>query len=218
MENVVSRCRSFLGASGSNSSASSSSSETTPLVVARDHDTGAPSTDLVSNMNELTNLPPNVGRDVCHKDLESEEVQSLKKARGKEHENYDFFGRCFEVTSNAKLGLHVPEDDIASVVSAISEENVKLTSNIWEDFGFDMTWNQAENAVSKLVDLNPGDNTTTIQQGSCFEVGYGSPNVVDETSNRSLVCENGDAFSTSTHVCSVDHLEEIIEDAKSNKV
>ncbi|KAG7652910.1 hypothetical protein ISN44_As01g002340 [Arabidopsis suecica] len=227
LEDVVSRCRPFLGASGSkpstSSSCSSSSSETLPLVVDRDHNTRALSTDLVSNMNELTNLQPNVGLDVCHKDLESEEVQSfLKKARGKEHGNYDFFGRSFDVTSNAKLGLHVPEDDIASVISAISLDNIKLTSDFWEDLCFDMTWNQAENAVSKLVDSAPGDTTTTTQQGSCFEVDSGSTNLVDETSNHSLVSENGDteigdAFSTSTHVCSVDHLEEIIEDAKSNK-
>ncbi|XP_020870314.1 uncharacterized protein LOC9325515 isoform X2 [Arabidopsis lyrata subsp. lyrata] len=226
LEDVVSRCRPFLGASGSkpstSSSCSSSSSETLPLVVVRDHNTRALSTDLVSNMNEPTNLQPNVGLDVCHKDLESEEVQSLKKARGKEHGNYDFFGRCFDVKSNAKLGLLVPEDDIASVVSAISLDNIKLTSDFWEDLCFGMTWNQAENAVSKLVDSTPGDTTTTTQQGSCFEVDSGSTNLVDETSNRSLVSENGDTeigdtFSTSTHVCSVDHLEEIIEDAKSNK-
>ncbi|XP_010474950.1 PREDICTED: uncharacterized protein LOC104754451 [Camelina sativa] len=227
---VVSRCRSFLGASETSSSSletsspspssSSSSSEITPLVVARNHDSSTPSTD----MNELTNLPSSVGPDVCHRDFESEEVQSLKKAHGKEHENYDFSGRCFDVTSNAKHGLHVPEDDTASLVSAISQENAKLTCDFLEDRVFYMKWNQAENAVSKVVDLTPRDNTTTTQQGSCFELGSGtgSTNVVDETSNGSLFCENGDteigdAFSTSTHVCSVDHLEEIIEDAKSNK-
>ncbi|KAL9304868.1 hypothetical protein AtEden1_Chr1g0002631 [Arabidopsis thaliana] len=194
LEDVASRCRPFLGASGSkaSTSSSSSSSETLPLVVTRDHNTRALSTDLVSNMNELTTLQPNVDPDVCHKDLESEEIQSVKKARGKENGNYDLF------------------------------DNVKLASNFWEDLGFDMTWNQAENAVSKLVDSTPGDTMTTTQQGSCFEVGHGSTNLVDETSNRSLFSENGDteigdAFSTSTHVCSVDHLEDIIEDAKSNK-
>ncbi|XP_010481831.1 PREDICTED: uncharacterized protein LOC104760580 [Camelina sativa] len=225
---VVSRCRSFLGASetssfssleiSSPSPSSSSSSEITPLVVARNHDSSTLSTDL----NELTNFPSTVGPDVCHRDFESEEVQSLKKARGKEHENYDFSDRCFDVTSNAKHGLHVPEDETASVVSAISHENAKLTCEFLEDRGFYMKWNQAENAVPKAVDLTPTDNTTTTQQGSCFEVGSGSTNVVDETSNGPLFCENGDteigdAFSTSTHVCSVDHLEEIIEDAKSNK-
>jgi hypothetical protein len=224
LEDVASRCRPFLGASGSkaSTSSSSSSSETLPLVVTRDHNTRALSTDLVSNMNELTTLQPNVDPDVCHKDLESEEIQSVKKARGKENGNYDLFGRCFDVTSNAKIGLDVPEDDIASVVSLFSLDNVKLASNFWEDLGFDITWNQAENAVSKLVDSTPGDTMTTTQQGSCFEVGHGSTNLVDETSNRSLFSENGDteigdAFSTSTHVCSVDQLEDIIEDAKSNK-
>ncbi|ANM59853.1 hypothetical protein AtNW77_Chr1g0002621 [Arabidopsis thaliana] len=194
LEDVASRCRPFLGASGSkaSTSSSSSSSETLPLVVTRDHNTRALSTDLVSNMNELTTLQPNVDPDVCHKDLESEEIQSVKKARGKENGNYDLF------------------------------DNVKLASNFWEDLGFDITWNQAENAVSKLVDSTPGDTMTTTQQGSCFEVGHGSTNLVDETSNRSLFSENGDteigdAFSTSTHVCSVDQLEDIIEDAKSNK-
>ncbi|KAL1216533.1 hypothetical protein V5N11_030174 [Cardamine amara subsp. amara] len=228
LEDVVSRSRSFLVSSGSKSSASSS--ETIPLVFTHDHDTSAPSTDLVSNMNEQTKFPQNVSLDVCHKDSESEEVLSLKKARGKEHENYDFFARSFDVPSVAELGLYVPEGDIAEV-SAIAQENVKSTSNFWQDLGFHMTWNQAEsntsicseNAVQKLVELTPGDgNTTNVQQGSCFEVGSGSINVVDETSKHSLASENGDtelggAFSISTRGCSVDHLEEIIEDARSNK-
>lgn len=229
MEDVVSRCRSFLVASSSKSS-SSSSSETIPLVV-RGHDTSAPSTDFVSDMNEQTNFPSNVGLDVCHKDNETEEVLSLRKARGKKHENNGFFGRCFDVQSEAELGLNVPEDDIAKVVSAVAQENVKSTSNFWQDLGFHMTWNQAEsnttigseNAVQKVVELTPGVNTTNIQQGSCSELGSGSIHVVDEASKQSLASENGDtelgcAFSTSTHGCSVDHLEEIIEDARSNKV
>ncbi|EOA40060.1 hypothetical protein CARUB_v10008752mg [Capsella rubella] len=209
---VVSRCRSFLGVSSISSS--SSSSQTSPLVTSN-HDRSAPHTDLISNLNELTNILSNVVHDV------SEEVQSFNEAHRKEHENYEF-GRCFDVSSNTKFALHAPEDNIVSVVSAIPQDK-KLTCEFLEDRGFHMTWNQAENDVTKVVCLTSGDNTTTIhEQDSCFEVGSGSTNVVDETSNCSLVCENGDteigdAFSTSTHVCSVDHLKEIIEDAKTNK-
>uniref|UniRef100_A0A1J3FWZ8 CUE domain-containing protein n=1 Tax=Noccaea caerulescens TaxID=107243 RepID=A0A1J3FWZ8_NOCCA len=230
LEDVVSRCRGFVVASGSKSSASSSS-ETTPLVVARGHDTSAPSTKLVSDGNEITNFPLTIGRGVYHKDVESDEVQSLEKALGKEHEKYDFFGKCFDVPNQAIIGLKsMPEDDLASVVSAVAQDSVKSNSYFWQDLDFHMTWNQAEsgtsigseNAVQKLVDIIPGDNMTSIQQGSCVEVGTASTNAVDETSKGSLASENGNTelgvdFNSSTPGCSVDHLEEIIEDAKSNK-
>ncbi|VVA89815.1 unnamed protein product [Arabis nemorensis] len=213
---------------GSKSSASSSSAKI-PLVVGRGHNTDALSTKLVSDRNEPTNVPLYVGRGVSPKDVKSEEVQSLSKAPGKEHSNYDFFGKCFDVPSEATIGLHVPDDDLASVVSAVAQDNVKFGSDFWQDLDH-MTWNQeesstsicSENAVPKLVDLIPGDNMTGIQQDSCSEVRTGSTNVVDKTSKDSLASENGDtelggAFISSTQGCSVEHLEEIIEDAKSNK-
>jgi hypothetical protein len=225
LEDVVSRCRGFVVASGSTSSASSSS-ETIPLVVARGHGTSAPSTKLVSDENEITNFPITIGRGVG-----SDEVQSLEKAPGKENDKYDFFGKCFDVSNQAVTGLKsMPEDDLASVVSAGAQDSVKSNTYFWQDLDFHMTWDQldpgtsigSENAVQKLVDTIPGDNMTNIQQGSCVEVGTGSTNAVEEASKGSLASENGDtdlggAFSSSTPVCSVDHLEEYIEDAKSNK-
>ncbi|CAN8295802.1 unnamed protein product [Cochlearia groenlandica] len=216
----VSRRSRFLAASGSKSRASSStSSETVPLVFGRGHVTCGPSTKLVFNRNELTNFPLNV---------EDEEVKYLKKDPGKEHENYDFFGTGFDVPSKAQTGLHEAEDDLGSVVSSVHQDNINTTNEFWRDLYIQMTSNQAEsstsrnseNAVQKLVDLTPGNNITNKQQG--FEVETGNTNVVDETSKGSLASENGDtdsggAFISSTHGCSVDNLEEIIEDAKSNK-
>ncbi|CAH2039041.1 unnamed protein product [Thlaspi arvense] len=229
LEGVVSLCRGLLVASGSKSSASSSS-ETVPLVVGRGYHTSAPSTNSVSAGNELTNLPLNFGRGVILEDVESEQVQSLKRAPGLEHEDFDFFGKGFDFPSEANIGLHVPEDDLASVVFAVAQDNVNSTNDFWQDLGFHMTWNQAEssasicseNAVQKLVDVTPGDTMANIHHGSSLEVGTGSTNVVDENSKGSLASDNGDtelggAFSSSTHGCSVDHLEEIIQDAKINK-
>ncbi|ESQ36601.1 hypothetical protein EUTSA_v10007330mg [Eutrema salsugineum] len=195
--------------------------ETVPRVAGSGHDTSASSTKLLSDRNDLTNLPLDVGRGVWHKDVESEEVHPLKRAPRKTHRKNDFFGNCYDVPSEAEIG---------SVVSAVAQDNLKSTSDFWQDLDFDLTWNLAEsstsisseNAVQKMVDLTPRDNMNNIQQGSCFEVGTGSTNVVEKSSKDTLASEIGDtelggAFSSSTHGCSVDHLEEIIEDAKSNK-
>ncbi|CAH8388373.1 unnamed protein product [Eruca vesicaria subsp. sativa] len=257
LEDVVSSRHGLLVASASKSStSSSSSSETIPLV------TSYSSTKTVSNGNELTNVGPGV----CPKDVESEQVQSLGKAPGKEYGDYDFFGKCFDVPSlPPKIDLfHVPEDDLVSVVPSVPQENLKSTRDFWQEL---MTWNQegsiksvgSLNAEHKPVNITPVENMTDIQQVSCFEVATGSTNDQplkgllasensDSESNGSLASVNGDneskgslasvngdneskgslasvngdtevdsAFSSPTHGCCVDHLEEIIEDAKTNK-
>ncbi|RIA04111.1 hypothetical protein BRARA_K01691 [Brassica rapa] len=195
-------------ASKSSSASSSSSSETIPLVTGRGHDdTSAPST--------LPNVCPGV---VCHKDVESEEqVPSLRKAPGQELGSYDFFGKCFDVPilppPQIDL-LHVTEDDLASVFPAVPRDGVESTRDFWQKLGFHMTWNQAEDSITSIGSLN------AAEKGSCFQVGTGSTH--DQSSKSSVTSVNGDtevgcAFSSSTHGCSVDHLEEIIEDAKTNK-
>lgn len=195
-------------ASKSTSASCSSSSETIPLVTGRGHDdTSAPST--------LPNVGPGV---VCHKDVESEEqVQSLGKAPGQELGSYDFFGKCFDVPilppPQIDL-LHVTEDDLASVFPAVPRDGVESTRDFWQKLGFHMTWNQAEDSITSIGSLN------AAEKGSCFQVGTGSTH--DQSSKSSVTSVNGDtevgcAFSSSTHGCSVDHLEEIIEDAKTNK-
>ncbi|KAL0724118.1 hypothetical protein Bca4012_038717 [Brassica carinata] len=205
LEDVVSRSPGLLVASGSKSSASSSSSSVTiPLVT-----TGrAPST-----------LPPGVS----HQDVESEQV---RKTPG----NYDFFGKSFDVPIlPPQIDLNVLEDDdLASVVvPSVPQDSVHSTRDFWQELGFYMTWNQAD-SITTVGSL------TAAQKGSCFDVGTGSTNDQpskgslasengDTESNRSLACENGDnesggAFSSLlTHGCSFDHLEEIIQDAKTNK-
>lgn len=189
-----------------------SSSETIPLVTGRRvHDTIAPSA--------LPNVGPGV---VCHKDVGSEEqVQSLGKAPGQELGNYDFFGKCFDVPSPILPPpqidlLHVTEDHLASV---FPQDNAESTRDFRQKLGFHMTWNQAEDSITSIGSLN------AAEKGSCFEVGKGSvaSENGDTESKSSVTSVNGDtevggAFSSSTHGCSVDHLEEIIEDAKTNKV
>ncbi|CAN7038748.1 unnamed protein product [Brassica oleracea var. botrytis] len=188
-----------------------SSSETIPLVTGRRvHDTIAPSA--------LPNVGPGV---VCHKDVGSEEqVQSLGKAPGQELGNYDFFGKCFDVPSPILPPpqidlLHVTEDHLASV---FPQDNAESTRDFRQKLGFHMTWNQAEDSITSIGSLN------AAEKGSCFEVGKGSvaSENGDTESKSSVTSVNGDtevggAFSSSTHGCSVDHLEEIIEDAKTNK-
>ena len=170
-----------------------SSSETIPLVTGRRvHDTIAPSA--------LPNVGPGV---VCHKDVGSEEqVQSLGKAPGQELGNYDFFGKCFDVPSPILPPpqidlLHVTEDHLASV---FPQDNAESTRDFRQKLGFHMTWNQAEDSITSIGSLNAAEKGDTESKSSVTSV-------------------NGDgAFSSSTHGCSVDHLEEIIEDAKTNKV
>ncbi|WZZ19917.1 uncharacterized protein LOC106423059 isoform X1 [Brassica napus] len=212
LEDVVSKYHhdGLLVASASKSTSvySSSSSETIPLVTGRGHDdTSAPST--------LPNVGPGV---VCHKDVESEEqVQSLGKAPGQELGSYDFFGKCFDVPilppPQIDL-LHVTEDDLASVFPAVPRDGVESTRDFWQKLGFHMTWNQAEDSITSIGSLN------AAEKGSCFQVGTGSTH--DQSSKSSVTSVNGDAevggaFSSSTHGCSVDHLEEIIEYSKTNK-
>ncbi|WZZ56384.1 hypothetical protein YC2023_056491 [Brassica napus] len=173
-----------------------SSSETIPLVTTgRVHDTSAPSA--------LPNVGPGV---VCHKDVGSEEqVQSLGKAPGQELGNYDFFGKCFDVPSpilpRAQIDLlHVTEDHLASV---FPQDNAESTRDFWQKLGFHMTWNQAEDSITSIGSLNAAEKGDTESKSSVTSVNGDT--------------EVGGAFSSSTHGCSVDHLEEIIEDAKTNK-
>ncbi|XP_013586270.1 PREDICTED: uncharacterized protein LOC106295045 isoform X3 [Brassica oleracea var. oleracea] len=173
-----------------------SSSETIPLVTGRRvHDTIAPSA--------LPNVGPGV---VCHKDVGSEEqVQSLGKAPGQELGNYDFFGKCFDVPSPILPPpqidlLHVTEDHLASV---FPQDNAESTRDFRQKLGFHMTWNQAEDSITSIGSLNAAEKGDTESKSSVTSVNGDT--------------EVGGAFSSSTHGCSVDHLEEIIEDAKTNK-
>ncbi|KAF2547556.1 hypothetical protein F2Q70_00019263, partial [Brassica cretica] len=173
-----------------------SSSETIPLVTTgRVHDTSAPSA--------LPNVGPGV---VCHKDVESEEqVQSLGKAPGQELGNYDFFGKCFDVPNPILPPpqidlLHVTEDHLASL---FPQDNAESTRDFRQKRGFHMTWNQAADSVTSIGSLNAAEKGDTESKSSVTSVNGDT--------------EVGGAFSSSTHGCSVDHLEEIIEDAKTNK-
>lgn len=198
LEDAVSKYNhdALLVASASKSS-SASYSETIPLVTGRRvQDTSAPSA--------LPNVGPCV---VCHKDVESEEqVQSLGKAPGQELGNYDFFGKCFDVPNPILPPpqidlLHVAEDHLASL---FPQDNAESTRDFRQKLGFHMTWNQAEDSITSIGSLNAAEKGDTESKSSVTSVNGDT--------------EVGGAFSSSTHGCSVDHLEEIIEDAKTNKV
>nr|VDD41413.1 unnamed protein product [Brassica oleracea] len=197
LEDAVSKYNhdALLVASASKSS-SASYSETIPLVTGRRvQDTSAPSA--------LPNVGPCV---VCHKDVESEEqVQSLGKAPGQELGNYDFFGKCFDVPNPILPPpqidlLHVAEDHLASL---FPQDNAESTRDFRQKLGFHMIWNQAEDSITSIGSLNAAEKGDTESKSSVTSVNGDT--------------EVGGAFSSSTHGCSVDHLEEIIEDAKTNK-
>ncbi|KAJ4905641.1 Uncharacterized protein Rs2_09299 [Raphanus sativus] len=125
-----------------------------------------------------------------------------------------------------------------------SEPPTKLTNDVWEGIDFHFTGNhQAESSTSaddKLV-CPASDSLESTQKstkgssdGDVREASSGSLSdaelsgsvLVEETSEGSLAVENGDselpgAFSSSvsrsSQGCKIDHLKQIIEDAKSNK-
>ncbi|RID70802.1 hypothetical protein BRARA_C02785 [Brassica rapa] len=96
---------------------------------------------------------------------------------------------------------------------------IKLTSDCWED-NSESTQNSSERSDDVREALSgslTGENSDAELSGSVL---------VEETSKGSLEVENGDSelagafrssVSRSTQGCKIDHLEQIIEDAKSNK-
>ncbi|KAG5405158.1 hypothetical protein IGI04_011277 [Brassica rapa subsp. trilocularis] len=124
---------------------------------------------------------------------------------------------------------------------------IKLTSDCWEGIDFHFTGNQAESstsAVSKRAvhkpaadnsesTLNSSERSDDVREaasgsltGENSDAELSGSVLVEETSKGSLEVENGDSelagafrssVSRSTQGCKIDHLEQIIEDAKSNK-
>ncbi|KAF2610095.1 hypothetical protein F2Q70_00009368 [Brassica cretica] len=149
-----------------------------------------------------------------------------------------------DIQSKALIGIE--SGVISSAPPTFSLSGTKLTSDCWEGIDFHLTGNQAEPSTSavpkhvgdKLICPLADSSRSTLKHPKCSddvgEAASGSLSdaelsgsvLVEETSKGSLEVENGDSelagafrssVSRSTQGCKIDHLEQIIEDAKSNK-
>lgn len=150
-------------------------------TVASSSGTRAPTTELLSDINQSTNVMPN-GGDV-------------------------------HIQSTSTIGLSGSTDSrvVSSDLPDLVEAETKLTSDASQGVGFHVTANQDESGrrtVSEDAETSDAESSYSTSKDS-LAVENGEP-------------ELGDAFSSvvsrSTQGCNIDHLEEIIEDAKSNKV
>ncbi|XP_013735423.2 myosin heavy chain, non-muscle isoform X3 [Brassica napus] len=119
-----------------------------------------------------------------------------------------------DIQSKSMIG-----SDESRVVSS-AHAGIKLTSDCWEADNSESTLNSSERSddVREAASGSlTGENSDAELSGSVL---------VEETSKGSLAVENGDSelagafrssVSRSTQGCKIDHLEQIIEDAKSNK-
>ncbi|KAL0712132.1 hypothetical protein Bca4012_019110 [Brassica carinata] len=147
-----------------------------------------------------------------------------------------------DVENQSKAPIGIKSGVVSSAPPTFAQAGTKLTSDVWEGIDFPITGNQAESstsAVSKHVgdvqkithkSSNRSDDAREAPSGSLTgengDAELGGSVLVEEASKGSLAVENGDpelggAFSSSvsrsTQGCKIDHLEQIIEDAKSNK-
>uniref|UniRef100_A0A1J3HP15 CUE domain-containing protein n=1 Tax=Noccaea caerulescens TaxID=107243 RepID=A0A1J3HP15_NOCCA len=149
-------------------------------TVASSSGTRAPTTELLSEINQLTNVMPN-GGDV-------------------------------HIQSKSTIGLSGSTESgvVSSELPDLVEPETKLTSDASQGVGFHVTANQDESGrrtVSEDAETSDAESSGSTSKDS-LAVENGEP-------------ELGDAFSSvvsrSTQGCNIDHLEQIIEDAKSNK-
>lgn len=200
-----------------------SSSGTIPLAVDFDHETSAPVTELPSTSNQLTDLMPNGDLDIKSR---AEIGLSEFVESGVVSSDHSAF-----VQVDAKLNSDVGQGVEFRTTGSQAEASTSAVSEV---------------AVDKVV--YPADNSAITQNSSRFRFRFGNlddsfssgslagensdtelsgSNLVDDTSTGSLAIENGDpeldgAFSSvvsrSIQACNIEHLEQIIEDAKNNKV
>ncbi|CAN8237837.1 unnamed protein product [Cochlearia groenlandica] len=176
----------------------SSSSGTIPLALDTDHEIRAPITESLSTTNQLRNVLPNGDLDVQSKDLSG-------------------------LSGYIVSGAVSPDPEAESSTNVVSEDAMhKLT------YPEDNSTITHKSSRFRFVYVSSDDEE---EASSCPLAGDAELNgsslvVVEETLKGSLAVENGDqeldgAFSSvvsrTTQGCNIDHLEQIIEDAKSNK-
>ncbi|KAJ0250160.1 ELKS/Rab6-interacting/CAST family protein [Hirschfeldia incana] len=120
---------------------------------------------------------------------------------------------------------------VSSAPPASTQAGIKPTSDVWEGIDFPFTGNQAAesstSAASKQKSSKGSDDGREASlSGENSDAELSGSVLVEETSKGSLSGEDGDSelagaftstVSRSTQGSKIDHLEQIIEDAKSNK-
>lgn len=202
------------------SESGASSSGTIPLTVDCNHETSAPVTELLSNGNQLKSVMPNG-------DLDTQSKANIGLSGSVEHGVVSPDPPAFDqvgdkLTSNGWQGaeFHITGNQAESSTSRNSED--VLHKLILE---------ATQKSPSHQISFGSFDVVDETSSGSLAlensDAELTGSNLVDETSKGSLAVGNGEpelggAFSSvvsrSTQGCNIVHLEQIIEDAKSNKV
>ncbi|ESQ37967.1 hypothetical protein EUTSA_v10028568mg [Eutrema salsugineum] len=207
------------GLSGSETGASSSG--TIPLA----HETRAPVTEFLSNRNQLTNVMPNGDLDIQSKATIG--LSGSNESRVVSSDPPAFTQAGSKLTSDCWEGIdfHFTGNQAESSTGVVSEDVVhKLVYPVADNSTITQKPCRSQSGSGSLDDVKEASSGSLAGENRDAELS--ASNLVDETSKGSLAVENGDldqssAFSSivsrSTQGCKIDHLEQIIEDAKSNK-
>ncbi|KAG7557816.1 hypothetical protein ISN44_As11g037610 [Arabidopsis suecica] len=204
---------------------SSSSSGSIPLAVDCDHETRAPITESISSRNQLTHVMPNVDLDIQSNakiGLSGSEESGVVSS-----ETPVSFQAGAKSTSHGcqGVGFHITGSNQAEA-STSSESEDAVHKLVYPADNSAMTQKSPPLQIrfGSIDIVNETSSGSLAVENSDAELS--GLNLVDVTSKGSLAVENGDpelvgAFSSvvsrSTQGCNIVHLEQIIEDAKSNK-
>ena len=222
VENAVERDMPFSVLSSSEMGGSYSGSASMAFEY---HETRAPVTESVSKRNQLTHVMPNVVVDIPRKGKiglsgsdESGVVSSeppVSCQAGAKSTGDDWQGVEFHSTGNQAEASTSADSEDAVHKLVYPADNLAITQNS----------HPLQIRFGSIDVVNETSSGSLAVENSDAELS--GSNLVDEISKGSLADENGDpeldgAVSSvgnrSTQGCNMVHLEQIIEDAKSNKV
>ncbi|XP_010455940.1 PREDICTED: uncharacterized protein LOC104737456 isoform X3 [Camelina sativa] len=200
------------------SESGASSSGTIPLAVGYDHETRAPVTELLSNRNLLESVMANGDLDFHSKARIG--LSGSVEPRVVPSEPPAFVQVGDKLTSDGCQGVefHLTGNQAEVSTSRDAEDTMhKLILEMTQSPRF-------QSRTGSSFDLNESSSGSLAVENSDAELS--DSNLVDETSKGALAVGNGEpelggsfssVVSRSTHGCNIAHLEQIIEDAKSNK-
>ncbi|XP_010422521.1 PREDICTED: uncharacterized protein LOC104707794 isoform X1 [Camelina sativa] len=197
------------------SESGASSSGTISLAVHCDHETRAPVTEFYSLSNQLESVFP-----IVDLDFHSKGLSGSVEPRVVPSEPPAFVQVGDKLTSDGCQGVefHLTGNQAEVSTSRDAEDTMhKLILEMTQSPRF-------QSRTGSSLDLNEASSGSLPVENSDAELS--GSNLVDETSKGALAVENGEpelggsfssVVSRSTHGCNIAHLEQIIEDAKSNK-
>ncbi|EOA20334.1 hypothetical protein CARUB_v10000640mg [Capsella rubella] len=195
------------------SETSASSSATVPLAV----ETRAPVTELLSNSTQLKSVIPNGDLDIQSKakirlsgSVQPEVVSSGPVKAGEILTSNGWQGVEFHITGN-QAEVSTSKDSEDALHKMILEEITQKSPSLQIRFGSIDVGNETSSASLAVEnndeELSGSYHVAESSKGSLV-IGNGEPELGDSMSS---------VASRSTQGCNIVHLEQIIEDAKSNK-